>query len=838
MLEDDFYDDDDYIPDFLDDGDNSTDIDSFRGVDSSFEGLPISFGINATIALFCFLTFSLLRARRCCVFRHFFSPLNAPISFLQDHLGVGQNPDSIEREKTKKKRERHHSLPLIPPPDKELEFEKLKQQYIEGLDYKDYKLPFYRGFFSWIWPVLGYTEDRMLKDRGEDACLYFRFLRLCLVLCFGIGIGAIILIPINASGGNSELDVTDPDRVTDMGILTLGNIPSSDPKYLAHVIFTFIYSLFAYFLVYYGYARYHTDRINFFKKNEPRNYTVMAHSIPKEMRNRNILRNWFENNFHFNVIDVQIVYHAKELEKLQQKRRNYINILERAQTRFKKDGIQRNIKIGKFSFIPFLNHETVPKIPYYKKKIVSIEKKIEAWQQESDVLLDPTGVAFIVFDSMIPSHMSAVTALSDPESLVLTPAPDSKAIYWENLSVSSFGFGVRFCLLILIIAIVTMFFIIPVIFVTGMANVRNLAKVDALKWLVFVEDLNSSLVGIIEGFLPTLILSVCIAIIPTVFRFIVEHIGSFYRRYEKEWLVMRCWCIFLLFNVLFLLTIGGAVFRVLQLIINKPSDIVNLLANSLPQQSIFFINFILVSGLGRVPLKLFRLADLVKQYLLYALRAIRRRTKKELREALKPVRFDYANQVGYDLLIFTIVLTYSTMAPLVSIFGLLYFSLVYLVHRYNIIYANWPLWESGGSLSPHIFHQQMLGILIFQLTMTGVFASSLFGGGGVTVILPIITVGLWIYAYHKWKRIGNYGCIDGLHKIPLPPISMLQGEYAQPSLKPLSNYVFKDEMFPHDGHLSTSVNPDFTVHQDIEYLEENEFPLNEIQNDQDQSIVY
>jgi hypothetical protein len=41
----------------------------------------------------------------------------------------------------------------------------------------------------------------------------------------------------------------------------------------------------------------------------------------------------------------------------------------------------------------------------------------------------------------------------------------------------------------------------------------------------------------------------------------------------------------------------GSIFKVLKIVLSRPPDLVSLLASSLPQQSVFFINYILVVGM-------------------------------------------------------------------------------------------------------------------------------------------------------------------------------------------------------------------------------------------------
>src|SRR5262249_18790582 len=126
--------------------------------------------------------------------------------------------------------------------------------------------------------------------------------------------------------------------------------------------------------------------------------------------------------------------------------------------------------------------------------------------------------------------------------------------------------------------------------------------------------------------------------------------------------------------------------------------------------------------------------------------------------------FDYASCVGHDLLVYTIVLVYSVMAPIISLFGLGYFVLQYLVQRYQLVYVYSPKWTGGGLLfSSVLYHHMLGGLLLFQLTMLGVLSVGEFGGVGALAILPLVTLGFWVLVYRRWNEISYYGAVDGVN---------------------------------------------------------------------------
>jgi hypothetical protein len=83
------------------------------------------------------------------------------------------------------------------------------------------------------------------------------------------------------------------------------------------------------------------------------------------------------------------------------------------------------------------------------------------------------------------------------------------------------------------------------------------------------------------------------------------------------------------------------------------------------------------------------------------IKTIRRRhnpTPRQLIEWTTPLTFDYASYYNYALFYVTIALSYATLAPLVSPFALLYFTVSYGVHKYDMMYVYFTRNETGGTM--------------------------------------------------------------------------------------------------------------------------------------------
>jgi hypothetical protein len=73
-------------------------------------------------------------------------------------------------------------------------------------------------------------------------------------------LGLPLLLPLNCTGGFAAAE--------GMGLLTMGNIGSRDPRLIAHIAVTVVYSLLVYGIIYFTYRTYYRDRIEHLNSKE------------------------------------------------------------------------------------------------------------------------------------------------------------------------------------------------------------------------------------------------------------------------------------------------------------------------------------------------------------------------------------------------------------------------------------------------------------------------------------------------------------------------------------------------------------------------------------------
>jgi len=148
-----------------------------------------------------------------------------------------------------------------------------------------------------------------------------------------------------------------------------------------------------------------------------------------------------------------------------------------------------------------------------------------------------------------------------------------------------------------------------------------------------------------------------------------------------------------------------------------------LLSQSLPLQAITFTNYIILQGLVSYPL--FFLTRLFPDYLICKFKQwISSPTNRARRNAElpDPLYFDYAVQYARESLAFAIGITYSSMAPIILPFTLIFFLMVYISAKYNFVLVYSKCRYEGVKMLPSVVNFIFVSLIIYQLTMMGVFS--------------------------------------------------------------------------------------------------------------------
>ncbi|KFM66089.1 Transmembrane protein 63B, partial [Stegodyphus mimosarum] len=102
----------------------------------------------------------------------------------------------------------------------------------------------------------------------------------------------------------------------------------------------------------------------------------------------------------------------------------------------------------------------------------------------------------------------------------------------------------------------------------------------------------------------------------------------------------------------------------------------------------FFVNYVITASFIGTALDLIRFPELF-MYVFYICFSRSRAEQAGLRKAIM-WEFEFGVQYAYFLLIFSVVIIYSVLCPLIAPFGVLYMCLKHYIDRYNIYYVYGP----------------------------------------------------------------------------------------------------------------------------------------------------
>ncbi|KAH8553637.1 hypothetical protein BGW37DRAFT_518579 [Umbelopsis sp. PMI_123] len=342
---------------------------------------------------------------------------------------------------------------------------------------------------------------------------------------------------------------------------------------------------------------------------------------------------------------------------------------------------------------------------------------IEAIQQ-SILSKAPTGSsAFITFNTQAGAQVAAQTLttntpmkLQERMSNVATNDVMWKALdinYKERMIRSLAGNAISIAL--------NIFWCIIVAFITSIATLSNLERL--LPFLSPIINLNETIHGIIEGLIPSVAISTLMSLLPVILSYLAMFEGIPLIS-EIERYVQSKYFMFLIINVLLVVTIAGTVFSSVAEIIHSPTSIINLLATSLPSVSTFFVNYLILQAFLGAAIELVRISNLAVRII--TLRYFNR-TPRAIFMRCHPRALRYGTAFPQLSLVFSIGMVFATIAPMVITFAVLYYAIFYFVYLHQIHQYYAVNHQTAGLFYWKAMHHVFIGLIIQQLTVAGLF---------------------------------------------------------------------------------------------------------------------
>lgn len=377
-------------------------------------------------------------------------------------------------------------------------------------------------------------------------------------------------------------------------------------------------------------------------------------------------------------------------------------------------------------------------IDYYTEKLRQLDGKILVARKKTYEAAD---LAFVTMDSVAACQM-AIQALIDPHPgrLLTKPAPAPSDVVWSNTYAPRLSRRIRSWAITTFVAVLSIVWLVPVAFLASVLSICTINNVfpSFAEWLKQHEIART----LVQTGLPTLVVSLLNIAVPYLYDYLSYHQGMLSHGDIALSVISKNF-FFTFFNIFLIFTVFGAVtsiFDVLRQSLHDTTYIAYTLARKIEDLSVFYTNFIMLQGLGLFPFRLLEFGSVA----LYPINRMGAKTPRDFAQMLQPPMFYYGFYLPTALLVFILCLVYSALPGgfLVLALGLAYFSLGYFTYKYQLLYAmDQPQHATGGAWRM-ICYRVMLGLVVFQLTMSGYLAlRKAFTVAGL--VLPLFVATLW-----------------------------------------------------------------------------------------------
>ncbi|XP_022715476.1 CSC1-like protein ERD4 [Durio zibethinus] len=607
-----------------------------------------------------------------------------------------------------------------------------------------------RNPLAWIREALSSTEQDVINMSGIDTAVYFVFLSTVLGILVLFGIVLLpVLLPVAATGDGIKKNTkstTSNGTFNDLDKLSMANIEEQSPRLWAFLIAIYWVSVVTFFLSWKAYEHVSALRANALMSPEvkPEQFAVLVRDLPNVnpgQTRKEQVDSYFKSIYPETFYRSMVVTNNKEVDKIWGELEGYKKKLTRAEAIYaESSGSEGTKPTHKTGFLGLCGKK-VDSIDYYNEKIKELTQKLEA-EQKVTLREKQLGSALVFFNNRVTAALAAQSLHAQMvDRWTATEAPEPRQLIWSNLSIKFFERIIRQYIIYFVVFLTIVFYMIPIGFISALTTLKNLRKL--LPFLKPIVDMDA-IKTVLEAYLPQLALIIFLALLPKFLLFLSKTEGI-----PSGSHVIRAasgkYFYFTVLNVFIGVTIGGTLFSSLKTIEKNPNSVVSLLAKSLPGNATFFLTFVALKFFVGYGLELSRIVPLIIYHLK---RKYLCKTEAELKEAWFPGDISYATRVPSDMLIITIVLCYSVIAPVIIPFGVLYFALGWLILRNQALKVYVPAYESYGRMWPHMQTRIIGALLLYQVTMLGYFGVMKFYYTPILIPLPLLSL-LFFYVCRK-----------------------------------------------------------------------------------------
>lgn len=428
--------------------------------------------------------------------------------------------------------------------------------------------------------------------------------------------------------------------------------------------------------------------------------------------------------------------------------------------------------------LPFVNKKA-DTIYWCRKELARLNMEIEEDQRHPE-RYPVMSSAFIQFNNQVAAHMACQSTTHHvPKTMAPRMAEISpNDVIWDNMALQWWNEWLRTLAVVGVVFGMTILWAFPVAFTASIAQIDSL--VETYPWLGWLRDDETvwRFVKAIAGVLPPVLLAVLLLLVPIIFNFLAGFQGAKTGAQKSEY-VQQYYFFFLFVQVFLVVSVANGALATLQDAIKNVQGIPTTLAENLPKASNYFFTYMILQALSTSSGTLLQIGTLFVWYILARIFDNTARSKWTRQVTLPEITWGSFFPVYTNFA--CIALVYCIIAPLIAIFAIITFSLLWVAHRYNMIYVNRFKSDTGGVLYPRAINQTFTGLYFMELCLVGLFFLARDENGNVACVPQaiIMIVALVLTVFYQFLLNKSFGPLFRYLPITFEDEALLRDEAFQ-----------------------------------------------------------
>jgi hypothetical protein len=405
--------------------------------------------------------------------------------------------------------------------------------------------------------------------------------------------------------------------------------------------------------------------------------------------------------------------------------------------------------------------EKVDIISQCRKELEELNILIEE-QQTRYADLPPANSAFIQFRTQIGAHMACQSVIHHlPEHM--TPrsigfSPDE--IIWTNIALSYKAGWVRAVITYAVLFLMISLWSLPVAWTGVLSQVDQLIQGYGLLSFIGHTEVLRHAISAVAGLLPTTALTVLLILLPLFLEYLADFKGVKTYSLRQEF-VQIFYFAFLFIQVFLVVSIASFFTASIKELatnvrgVQQATEVVNILAQNLPKASNYFFSYMVLQSFSTSSATLLQVGSLISHYIVAPIFDVSARDKWFRK--MKPHSVKWGSVFPVYTNFACIALIYCIISPLISVFAILTFGLIWLAQRYAILNFYRPDHDTGGVLYPRALNQTFTGVYVMELCLTGLFfmakdekANAVCSAHAIIMVIALVATVLF-QAFLNWR---------------------------------------------------------------------------------------